>query len=144
MPHPRNGVGAAAQQCLAKSDFYRFMTLRFFSRSALALIFVLAGSWHFVHPATYLAIMPPQLPQPLALVYVSGVFEVLGGLGLMPRRTRRLAGWGLLALLVAVFPANLYMALIHEKLGIPGWVAWGRLPLQLPLMWWVYAVIKKK
>ena len=108
------------------------------SRYALALLFVLAGIWHFVHPATYLAIMPPWLPQPLALIYVSGIFEILGGLGLLPARTRRIAGWGLLALLVAVFPANLYMALIHEQLGIPGWIAWGRLPLQLPLMWWVW------
>ncbi|MDB5233047.1 MAG: hypothetical protein JWR44_40 [Hymenobacter sp.] len=114
------------------------MTFRLFSRFALALSFVLAGVWHFVHPATYLAIMPPQLPQPQALVYVSGVLEILGGLGLLLRSTRRRAGWGLLALLLAVFPANIYMALIHEQLGIPGWVAWGRLPLQLPLMWWVW------
>ena len=112
------------------------------SRYALALLFVLAGIWHFVRPATYLTIMPPWLPQPLALIYVSGVFEILGGLGLLPARTRRIAGWGLLALLVAVFPANLYMALIHEQLGIPGWIAWGRLPLQLPLMWWVWKAMK--
>ena len=110
------------------------------SRYVLALLFVLAGIWHFVHPATYLAIMPSWLPQPLALIYVSGVFEILGGLGLLPARTRRMASWGLLALLLAVFPANLYMALIHEQLGILGWVAWGRLPLQLPLMWWVWRV----
>lgn len=115
-----------------------------FSRYALALLFVLAGVWHFVHPATYMAIMPPWLPQPLALVYVSGVFETLGGLGLLPSRTRRVAGWGLLALLVAVFPANVYMALIHDKLGIPGWVAWGRLPLQLPLLWWVWQVSRQR
>jgi uncharacterized membrane protein len=116
------------------------MTFHSLSRYALVLLFVMAGIWHFVHPATYLAIMPTQLPQPLALVYVSGVFEILGGLGLLFPRTRRLAGWGLLVLLVAVFPANIYMALIHEKLGIPGWVAWGRLPLQLPLLWWVWRV----
>lgn len=114
-----------------------------FSRYALALVFVLAGSWHFVHPATYLAIMPPQLPQPRALVYVSGVFEILGGLGLLLRRTRQLAGWGLLALLVAVFPANAYMALAHEQLGVPGWAAWARLPLQLPLMWWAWKVSRQ-
>ncbi|WP_046244370.1 DoxX family protein [Hymenobacter terrenus] len=116
------------------------MTIRLLSRYALALLFVLAGIWHFVHPATYLTIMPPQLPQPLALVYISGVFEILGGLCLLLRRTRHFAGWGLLALLVAVFPANVYMALVHEQLGIPGWVAWGRLPLQLPLLWWVWRV----
>lgn len=119
------------------------MTIRLLSRYGLALLFVLAGIWHFVHSATYLAIMPPQLPQPLALVYVSGIFEMLGGLGLLPRRTRRLAGWGLLALLLAVFPANVYMALIHAQMGIPGWVAWGRLPLQLPLLWWVWKVSRQ-
>jgi uncharacterized membrane protein len=117
------------------------MLLRY-SRYALALLFVLAGLWHLVHPATYLAIMPPQLPQPLALVYVSGFFEMLGGIGLLPKSTRRLASLGLLALLVAVFPANVYMALIHEKLGIPGWVVWGRLPLQLPLLWRVWKAMK--
>ena len=114
-----------------------------FSRYALALLFVGAGVLHFLRPATYLAIMPPALPAPLALVYVSGFFELVGGLGLLPARTRRLAGWGLLALLVAVFPANVYMALIHEQLHIPGWVAWGRLPLQLPLLWWVWRVMRR-
>jgi uncharacterized membrane protein len=120
------------------------MTLRLLSRYALALLFILAGLWHFVKPATYLAIMPPRLPQPLALVYLSGACEVLGGVGLLLRSTRRLAGWGLLALLVAVFPANVYMALIHDHLGIPGWVAWARLPLQLPLMWWVWKISRQR
>ena len=113
-------------------------TARRFSRYALALLFVGAGIMHFIRPETYLRIMPPWLPAPLLLVQLSGAFEVLGGLGLLGPRTRRLAGWGLLALLVAVFPANVYMAQIHEQLGIPGWLAWGRLPLQLPLMWWVW------
>ena len=117
------------------------MTLRLFSRYALALLFALAGSWHFVHPATYLAIMPPQLPQPLLLVYISGVFEVLGGLGLLPARTQLLAGWGLLALLVAVFPANVYMAVIHEHLHIPGWLVWRR--LTLPVVW-VWRVMRQQ
>ena len=111
---------------------------RRFSRYALALLFVGAGILHFVRPETYLRIMPPWLPAPLLLVYVSGAFEILGGLGLLWPRTRRLAGWGLLALLVAVFPANIYMAQIHGQLGIPGWLAWARLPLQLPLLWWVW------
>lgn len=111
------------------------------SRYALALLFVAAGILHFVRPGIYLRIMPPQLPAPLLLVYLSGAAEMLGGLGLLLPATRGVAGWGLLALLVAVFPANVYMALIHERLHIPGWVAWGRLPLQLPLLWWVWRVL---
>ena len=109
-----------------------------FHRYALALLFVGAGLWHFLHPATYQRIMPLLLPAPRLLVYLSGAFEILGGLGLLWHRTRRLAGWGLVALLVAVFPANIYMALIHAQLGVPSWLAWGRLPLQLPLGWWVW------
>jgi len=111
------------------------------SRYALALLFVGAGILHFVRPGIYLRIMPPLLPTPRALVYLSGTAEVLGGLGLLLPATRPIAGWGLLVLLVAVFPANVYMALIHERLHIPGWVAWGRLPLQLPLLYWVWRVM---
>jgi len=119
------------------------MALQLLSRYVLALLFVGAGVLHFRHPATYLAIMPPGLPAPLVLVYVSGFFEILGGVGLLPFRTRRLAGWGLLALLVAVFPANMYMALVHEQMHVPGWAAWARLPLQLPLLWWVWRVMQQ-
>ena len=118
------------------------MTLRLLSRYVLALLFGGAGLLHFLRPATYLAIMPPQLPQPLLLVYLSGAFELLGGLGLLWSRSRRLAGWGLLALLLAVFPANVYMALIHEQLHIPGWLAWARLPLQPLLLWWVWRAMR--
>jgi len=117
------------------------MSLLSLSRAALALLFVGAGILHFVRPGIYVRIMPPRLPAPLTLVYLSGAAEVLGGLGLLLPATRPVAGWGLLGLLVAVFPANVYMALIHERLHIPGWVAWGRLPLQLPLLWWVYLVV---
>ena len=118
----------------------RLLSLRRLSRGVLALLFVGAGVWHFVHPLTYQRIMPPWLPAPLLLVYVSGGFEILGGLGVLPRRTRRLASWGLVALLIAVFPANLYMAQIHAQLHVPAWVAWGRLPLQALLIWWAWAV----
>ena len=113
-----------------------------FWRLLLALLFVGAGTWHFVRPGTYLRIMPPALPAPLLLVYLSGAAEIAGGLGLLLPATRRWAGWGLLALLVAVFPANGHMALVHEQLGIPGWVAWGRLPLQVPLLWWVWRAMR--
>ena len=114
------------------------------SRYLLALLFVAAGIWHFVRPETYLRIMPPALPQPQLLVLLSGAAEIAGGLGLLLPATRRLAGWGLLALLVAVFPANIYLALAHERLGMAGWVAWGRLPLQLPLLWWVWVAAVRR
>ena len=114
-----------------------------FSRYALVLLFVGAGVWHFVHPDTYLRIMPPWLPSPLLLVYVSGLLEIGIALLLLPAQTRRAASYCLVALLVAVFPANIYMAQIHEQLGIPAWLAWGRLPLQALLIWWALAVGKQ-
>jgi len=84
------------------------------SRGAILLgaLFIVTGSLHFVSRfrGNYLSIMPPQLPFPLQLIYVSGVFEILGGIGLCVPRLRRAAGMGLLLLLVAVFPANIYGA----------------------------------
>jgi uncharacterized membrane protein len=106
----------------------------------LAALFVGAGLLHFLRPETYLRIMPPALPAPGLLVLLSGVAEVAGGLGLLLPATRRWAAWGLLALLLAVFPANVYMLQIHEQLDIPAWVTWARLPLQPLLMWWVWRV----
>lgn len=111
-----------------------------FGRYALVLLFVGAGVLHFITPQTYLRIMPPGLPAPGLLVQVSGLAEIGLGLLLLPARTRRLASWGLVALLVAVFPANVYMAQIHEQLRLAGWLAWGRLPLQGLLIWWVWRV----
>jgi len=107
-------------------------------RAGLALLFVGAGLLHFAHPETYLRIMPPALPAPRLLVLLSGAAEVAGGLGLLLPATRRLAGWGLLALLVAVFPANVYMVGLASALHIPAWVLWARLPLQPLLMWAVW------
>ena len=104
-------------------------------RAGLALLFVGAGVLHFVRPAPFLRIVPPALPAPGLLVLLSGVAEVAGGLGLLLPATRRLAGWGLLALLLAVFPANVYMVGLASELHIPAWVLWARLPLQ-PLLGW--------
>jgi uncharacterized membrane protein len=105
----------------------------------LGIFFVLAGVNHFVRPGLYLKIMPPYLPWPLALVYVSGFCEVaLGALFLVPRYQTP-AAWGLIALLIAVFPANLHMALHAEQFSrIPPLVLWLRLPLQAALIAWVY------
>jgi uncharacterized membrane protein len=119
------------------------MPIRTALRWLLTVGMVVAGANHFIDPAMYVAMMPSALPWPLELVYVSGVFEILGGLGLIFPRTRRLAGWGLIALFIAVFPANLNMAINHLPLGdrpVPEWALWARLPVQLVLIawaWWV-------
>ena len=116
----------------------------------LGMLFIIAGSLHFISPDSYLRIMPPYLPYPLALVYVSGFFEILGGVGLLGPGTRRVAGYGLMALLVAVFPANVHMALHGVSLG--GLAAspvllWLRLPLQgvlVAVVWWCTKVRRVK
>jgi uncharacterized membrane protein len=110
-------------------------------RWLLTIVMVGAGANHFLNPAPYLGMMPAALPAPEALVYISGVFEILGGLGLILPATRRLAAWGLIALFVAVFPANLNMAVNHLPLGtteVPTWALWARLPLQLVAIAWAY------
>ena len=110
-------------------------------RWLLTVFMVLAGVNHFLSPAVYEAMMPSALPAHLALVYVSGVFEILGGLGLILPATRRWAAWGIIALLVAVFPANVNMAINDLPLGsrdVPTWALWARLPLQLVMILWAY------
>ncbi len=110
-------------------------------RWLLAAFMTLAGINHFVSPAVYVGMMPAVLPAPLALVYISGVAEIAGGLGLLHPRTRKLAAWGLIALLVAVLPANINMAVNHLPLGerpVPLWALYARLPLQLVLIAWAY------
>ena len=82
-----------------------------------AVFYIAAGSLHFIKPAPYLRIMPPYIPWHPAMVRVSGAFEILGGLGLLLPATRRAAAWMLVALLIAVFPANLYMALHPVEAG---------------------------
>jgi uncharacterized membrane protein len=104
-----------------------------------ALFFVTAGSLHFLRPEPYVKIVPPFIPLPLIMVYISGVAEIAGGVGILLPVVRRAAGWGLVALLIAVFPANIYMALDHVQATanlLPVWVLWARLPLQFVLIWW--------
>ncbi len=110
------------------------------SLGLIAAIFVGAGVMHFLKPRPFEAIVPPQLPAPRALVLISGAAEVLGGLGVLIPRLRRAAGAGLVALLVAVFPANVYMAVAPEEAGqgVPPWALWLRLPLQFALIAWVW------
>ena len=100
-----------------------------------------AGANHFIDPAPYVGMMPDALPAHLELVYVSGVAEILGGLGLILPATRRLAAWGLILLYLAILPANINMAVNHLPLGkseVPSWALWGRLPLQVALIAWAF------
>ncbi len=107
----------------------------------LAAIFVIGGVMHFVKPGWYLSMMPPWLPAPLALVYISGVAEFAGGVGILIPATRVAAGWGLILLLIAIFPANVQMLLdAHARHASALWLAAlvARLPLQAVLIAWVY------
>ena len=115
-------------------------------RYVMGTFYVLAGVMHFVAPKVYARIVPPQFPRPLALVYLSGIAEIVLGVGVLVRRTRRRSAWGLMALLVAVFPANVYMA-THDVAseavsdragGIVRLAAWARLPLQGVLLCWAW------
>ena len=111
------------------------------SQLLLAALFAFAGVMHFVAPARYIAIVPSRLPNAPLLVIISGICEILGGLGVLLPQTRRLAGWGLIALLIAVFPANIHMLqLAYANDGTTLWkaVLWFRLPLQLLRLWWVW------
>jgi uncharacterized membrane protein len=108
-------------------------------RWVYGILFALAGANHFVHTDFYVSIMPPYLPWHTALVYVSGVFEMVLGAMLLSRRTGRIAAWGMIALIVAVTPANVHMAL-HTEL-YPDFSAsalWARLPLQGVLIAWAF------
>ncbi len=104
----------------------------------MGLFFMGAGVMHFVRPSFYFKIMPPWMPFPFEVVLLSGFFEILLGLMALFEKTRCLAGWGLIALLLAVFPANLQMALHPELFStVPPPVLWLRLPFQGILIFWV-------
>jgi uncharacterized membrane protein len=106
---------------------------------ALAIAFISAGANHFVNPAFFVAIMPSYLPAHLEIVYVSGAFEIAGGIGVLIPSVRSLAGWGLVLLLVAVFPANLHMAMNPQLFSdLSPFALYVRLPMQLVLIVWAY------
>jgi uncharacterized membrane protein len=111
----------------------------------LAAFFVGSGVNHFVMPRAYERMVPPSLrDQAKEVVAVSGVAEIVGGLAVLPTRTRRLAGPGLVALLAAIFPANLYMARAPERFRkLPRWALYARLPLQPMMMWWAWRATRR-
>ncbi|MDZ7746541.1 MAG: DoxX family membrane protein [Halobacteriales archaeon] len=115
-------------------------------RYVMAFVYVVAGIAHFIAPKAFARAVPPQLPRPVGLVYLSGVAELLFGIGVLFERTRRPSAWGLVALLGAVFPANVHLArsdtldsLVPERYaGVARVAAWIRLPLQPVLMAWAW------
>jgi uncharacterized membrane protein len=115
------------------------------SQKALAGFFAFAGAMHFAIPRSYEAIVPPAIAdRKREAVLVSGVAEIAGSLAVAHPRTRRFARWWLLGLLLAVFPANVHMAVNPEQVRgldldrVPRWTLWARLPLQPLAMFWVW------
>ncbi len=102
------------------------------------MLFIAAGVLHFVSPEFYVRIMPSFVPWPILAIYLSGLAEIIGGAGLLIPNTRRLAGVWLIAVLIAVYPANVYMALEPARFGLPAWALYARLPLQFVLMAWAW------
>jgi uncharacterized membrane protein len=105
----------------------------------LGAFFLIAGSLHFLRPKPYVAIVPDVLPRKREIVFASGVAELAGGAGMLVPGTRRLAGWWLIATLLAIFPANVNMAVNADRFRIvPQPLLWVRLPLQGALIAWVW------
>ena len=114
--------------------------LRRGARALLGVSFVAVGVTHFTHPAFFEAIVPPPLPARFC-VFASGVAEIAGGIGVFIPRVRRAAGWGLMALLLAVYPANIYSAIAGVApagMEVEPWQLWARLPYQFILWGWVW------
>jgi uncharacterized membrane protein len=110
----------------------------------MAVVYIIAGLNHFINPGVYLSIMPPSLPQPLMLVSISGICEIIFGILLLPLITRRFAAWCVILLLVAVFPANIQMTINYYHAHNPYlWITILRLPLQFILIRWAYAFTKR-
>ena len=111
------------------------------SRIVLGGFFLAAGALHFIKPRAYESIMPEALPAHRELVYLSGVAEMAGGAGVLADPTRRLAGWWLIATMLAVFPANINMAIEAERFkDIPEPLLWARLPVQAAIVYWIWRV----
>jgi uncharacterized membrane protein len=124
--------------------------LKTVTRWLMAAVYLGAGTMHFRDPWFFVQIMPPYLPWHWGLVYLSGAIEILLGVLLLVPATSRLAAWGVIALLIAVFPANVHMAVAHVQFDPPpAWgqptplMAWLRLPLQAVLIWWAWLYTRK-
>ena len=110
----------------------------------MVVLYTVAGVNHFINPHFYRKIMPPWLGWHNELIFISGAAEILLALLLLFTPTRRIAAWGIIGLLVAVFPANVQMMFNYNKENNPQlWIAIARLPLQLVLTWWAYRFTKR-
>ncbi len=128
-----------------EQNYSRFRTKEVL-RVVLAISISVVGVLHFVKPNEFAQIVPAMFPDPIALVYISGFFEILGGIGLMIPWASMAAAWGLIALFIAVFPANINQAI--NSIPIPGiphhpWLYWARLPLQAVLIAWAWWYTRK-
>ena len=132
------------------SNFFKALKLptewwRKLSLSGLAVFFIYFGIDHFINPELYLSIMPPAFPLHLEAVYISGFFEILGGICVLIPSLRRIAGFGLIALLISVYPANIYMAITPEAFPeISIELLYFRLPLQFLFIYWAYSVTRSQ
>ena len=110
---------------------------------AFSIFFIGAGLDHLVNPEFYLSIMPPIFPMHSEAVLISGVLEIVGGIAVLMAGLRRVAGWGIFVLLIAVYPANIYMALYPELFpSIHLGFLYFRLPLQFLFLYWAYSVTR--
>lgn len=110
----------------------------------MIVFYLLAGINHFFNPGFYIKIIPDYLCCPATLVFISGVCEIICALLLLPVATRRIGAWLLILLLIAVFPANVYMATSYWQHHTPGlWIAIARLPIQILLIWWAWLYTRR-
>ena len=132
------------------SNIFRALKLptewwRKLSLFGLAVFFIYFGIDHFINVEFYLSIMPPAFPMHLEAVYISGIFEILGGVCVLMPSLRRIAGLGLIALLISVYPANIYMAITPEAFPeISIELLYFRLPLQFLFIYWAYSVTRSQ
>jgi uncharacterized membrane protein len=121
----------------------RYHNAKKISLFIMSLLYIIAGINHFIHPLFYKKIMPSFIPWHMPIIFISGIAEVLLGILLIPAVTRRLAAWGIIVLLIVIFPANMNMMLIYYHDKNPAlWITILRLPLQLILIWWAYTFTK--
>lgn len=132
-------------KCLARLLRLPAKWVKVLSLLCLSLFFCFIGFDHFLNPNFYLNIMPQEWPLKLEAVYISGLFEIIGGMSILYFKLRKIAGWGLITLLIAVYPANIHMAVnYHLFPDISIGMLYFRLVLQFVFLYWVFSVTLSK